>query len=176
MGAMSEGLTGAPGPLDPAQEQQLTKQLGRALVKAATTGWQRLRAEYRSAGRHVEMDLLVTGADGSTRPTRPPMEVVELFGRLRSGLYRPEQGTWLAAVYLIESDGNYSVDYVADTEPRWRRVPPPIGFQDELRWFPRAAEQIPGWLRMRAGLPPIIPPAQAAAPTPPRGQAQQPNG
>lgn len=156
---------GAPGGLGPAEQRRLTKRLGRTLVDAAGEGWQRVWAQYRAVGKHVEADLVVTGADGTQRAARPPMVAVELFGELRRGMYRPDRGTWLAATYTIEPSGGYAVDFEAEVEPAWRRVPPPIGFQDELRWFPRSAAAIPEWLRLRAG------PGGAASAAAPHGPA-----
>ncbi|OLR94951.1 hypothetical protein [Actinokineospora bangkokensis] len=137
-----------------ADEDRLVKQVGRAMVKVAGAHWQRIRAEYRAAGRHVEVDVLVTGADGVPVLVRPPVEVVEGLARLRELMHSPTRGTWLWAVYEIEPPGAFTCDWYPNDEPRWRRVPPPIGFQDELRTFPRAEEHIPDWLRLRAGLPP----------------------
>ncbi|MFC4858567.1 hypothetical protein [Actinophytocola glycyrrhizae] len=168
-----------------AEQDQLTRQVGRSLLTVAGEGWQRVRAEYRSAGRHIEVDVSVTGPDGVEHPVRPPQEVVEGLGRLRQGMYRPGRGTWLSGLYLLEPPSSFSAEFEPDIEPRWRRVPPPIGFADELKFFPRADEHIPDWLRQRAGLPPLPtaedqPPAggpsgsqgapqQSGEPTPPRG-------
>jgi hypothetical protein len=151
---------GEPRGLDAAEQERLTRQLGRALVGAAGPGWQRLWAQYRSAGRHVEADMVVVDQDRHQRPVRPPMATIELFGRLRGGMYGPERGTWLSATFTVESSGDYSVTYEADEEPAWRRVPPMMAFTDELRWFPRAEESVPDWLRTRAGLvrEPVTPP------------------
>ncbi|MGX7826770.1 hypothetical protein ACTG9Q_16920 [Actinokineospora sp. 24-640] len=128
---------------------RLTKQVGRAMVAVAGPRWQRLRAEYRSVGRHVEVDLTVTGADGEPVSVRPPTEMVEGLRTLRGGMYRAGRGTWISAVYEIEPPGDYTVEFEPDIEPTWRRVPPPIGFIDELRFFPREDSHIPGWLRAR---------------------------
>jgi len=137
-----------------AEQDQLTRQVGRALLTVAGADWQQIRAEYRSAGRHIEVDVLVKGPDGVERTVRPPQEVVDGLGRLRQGMYRPGRGTWLSALYLLDPPSSFSAEFEPDVEPRWRRVPPPIGFADELRFFPRGDEHIPDWLRMRAGLPP----------------------
>jgi hypothetical protein len=172
----------APEPeMDQARQDRLTRQVGRALLTIAPPDWRQIRAEYRSAGRHIEVDVFVTGADGQTVPVRPPEEVVEGLGRMRRGMYRPGQGTWLSAIYLLEPPSSFSVEFEPDVEPRWRRVPPPIGFQDELRFFPRSEEHIPVWLRQRAGLPPVAPDAatppergtQPSSPPPPGGHARQ---
>jgi hypothetical protein len=154
-----------------AEQDQLTRQVGRALLAVAGADWQQVRAEYRSAGRHVEVDVFVKGPDGVERPARPPQEVVDGLGRLRQGMYRPGRGTWLSALYVLDPPSAFSAEFEPDVEPRWRRVPPPIGFADELRFFPRADEHIPDWLRQRAGLPPIDGPA-----TPEGGSAPAPGG
>jgi len=137
-----------------AEQDQLTRQVGRALLSVAGADWQQVRAEYRSAGRHIEVDVLVKGPDGVERPARPPQEVVDGLGRLRQGMYRPGRGTWLSALYVLDPPSAFSAEFEPDVEPRWRRLPPPIGFADELRFFPREDAHIPDWLRQRAGLPP----------------------
>jgi len=152
-----------------AEQDQLTRQVGRALLTVAGADWQQVRAEYRSAGRHIEVDVIVKGPDGVERPMRPPQEVVDGLGRLRQGMYRPGRGTWLSALYVLDPPSAFSAEFEPDVEPRWRRVPPPIGFADELRFFPRGDEHIPDWLRQRAGLPPA-PGAQEAG----QGDAPQP--
>lgn len=148
-------------PLSEEEQTRLIKQIGRAMLPVLPQGWQRVRAEYRAAGRHIEVDLAFVGPDGQWRPVRPPMDVVQMFGRLRAGMYQPDRGTWLSAVYEIEAPAAFSVDFNAEVEPRWRNAPPVIGFQDELRTFPRQDERIPDWLRQRVGLPPL------PKPTPP---------
>jgi hypothetical protein len=154
--------------MEQAEQDQLTRQVGRALLTVADEGWTEVRAEYRSAGRHIEVDVFVTGPDGAPRPVRPPVEVVDGLGKLRQGMYRPGRGTWLSARYLLEPPSSFSAEFEPDVEPRWRRLPPPIGFADELRFYPRADEHIPGWLRQRAGLPPT----GDQPPTPPGGIQQ----
>lgn len=156
-------------PLTEQEQNQLVKQIGRAMLPALPPGWQRIRAEYRAAGRHIEVDLAFAGPDGQWRPVRPPMEVVQLFGKLRTGMYEPVRGTWLSAVYEIEAPAAFAVEFDAEDEPRWRNAPPVIGFQDELRAFPRQDERIPAWLRRRVGLPPL-PAPEPEAPQPVEAQ------
>lgn len=155
--------------MDPVEQNRLTKEVGRAMVRVAGQHWQKIRAEYRSAGRHVEVDLTITAHDGQEHAIRPPTEVVSGFARLRGGMYRPGRGTWLSAAYEIEPPGGFAVEFEPDEEPAWRTVPPPIGFMDELRFFPRSDEHIPDWLRARAGMPPAVSAETQAAHTPAGG-------
>lgn len=142
--------------------QQLIKQIGIALLAAAPPEWKHIRAEYRSAGRHIEADVVITGKDDQPSAVRPPLDVVELLGDLRTQMYREGRGTWLSCVYTLDHPSAYNAEFDPDTEPRWRRVPPPIGFQDELRRFPREDAHIPEWLRLRAGLPSLVEPTPTA--------------
>ncbi|OXM67364.1 ferredoxin [Amycolatopsis vastitatis] len=148
-------MTQPPGP---DQQHELVRQIGAVLTAPLPPGWRQVRIEYRAAGRHVETDLLVTGPDGVPRPVSPHPEAVRLLGVLRSGMYRPGLGTWLGAILVFEPGlESPDAEFVRpDLEPPFRRPPPPIGFQDELRFFPRAEEHIPGWLRERAGLTPLV--------------------
>ncbi|MFE6610323.1 ferredoxin [Amycolatopsis sp. NPDC057786] len=157
-------MTMPPGPLGPEQQQQIITQIGNGLASMAPPGWRRLRTEHRAAGRHLETDVLITGPDGTTHSVAPPPELVQLLGTLRAGMYQPGQGTWLGATLTFDPVQGVAADFTLDQEPAWRRPPPPIGFQDELRFFPRAEENIPPWLRQRAGLEPApvaTPPAEA---------------
>ncbi|WP_424185221.1 hypothetical protein ACOBQX_25485 [Actinokineospora sp. G85] len=157
--------TGTPG--GGVSVKRMTKEVGRALVRAAGQDWTHIRAEYRAAGRHIEVDLIIAGPDGAPRLARPPAEVVEGLGRIRRAMYRPGEGTWLSAIYEISPDGSYTWECEPNLEPVWRRVPPPIGFQDELRDHPRDEANTPDWLRARAGLPPRPAEPVPDTPTPP---------
>ncbi|WP_410620553.1 ferredoxin [Amycolatopsis sp. cmx-8-4] len=149
------------GPLRPEQQHELVRQIGAVLTGQVPPGWRQLRVEYRAAGRHIEADLLVTAPDGLPRTLPPHPEAVRLLGVLRAGMYQPGLGTWLGAVLVFDPGGPADADFGRpDLEPPFRHQPPPIGFQDELRFFPRADEQIPGWLRERAGLPTPAPAPQ----------------
>ncbi|MET1072736.1 MAG: hypothetical protein ABWY11_08845 [Umezawaea sp.] len=152
-------------PLTDQEQQVLVRQIGRAMLPALPPGWQRVRTEYRAAGRHIEVDMSFAGPDGQFQPLRPPMDVVTLLGQLRAGMHAADRGTWLTAVYELEAPSAFTVDFNSEDEPRWRNAPPPIGLQDELRTFPRTEDRIPGWWRQRIGMPP----ADAPVDTPPGG-------
>ncbi|GAA1027429.1 hypothetical protein [Amycolatopsis albidoflavus] len=161
-------MTRPPVPLSPAQQQDLVQQIGQAAAAALPAGWQQLQVVCRAAGRHVEVDVNVLAPDNRTYPVQPHPELPRLFGALRTGMYQPGRGTWLSATLVFSPQRPPFTDYQPDAEPRWRQIPPPIGFQDELRFFPREDRFVPPWLRQRAGSavpPPAVP--GAGAPTPP---------
>lgn len=155
-----------PVALRPDQQRQLLSQIGQAVTGAIPPSTRQVQVHYRAAGRHVEVDLVILAPDGTTRMERPSDEAVHLLGALRSGMYQAERGTWLAAELTFRPDGPPTVEFVIDEEPRWRRVPPQVGFRDELVTFPRAEQFLPAWLRRRAGAEP--------APTAPRPNIRTP--
>jgi hypothetical protein len=154
--------------LTPEQRQRSIGQIGQVLAGSVPSGWRQLRAEYRAAGRHIEVDVIVTGPDGVARSVPPPPPVVQLLGNLRAGMYQPGRGTWLGVILVFDPVRPPHAEFVIDEEPRWRRLPPPVGFQDELRFFPRAEQFLPAWLRGRAG----VAPGPAVPETLPAGSAE----
>ncbi|PPK63264.1 ferredoxin [Actinokineospora auranticolor] len=138
-------------PLTAAQRDDLVDRVARLLGSVEPGGWRAVRAELRAAGQHVEVDVVVTGVDGFTHSVRPHPEVPRLLGLLRSGMYQPGRGTWLTGSVEVDPAGAVRVAFVLDEEPRWRSVPPPVGFQDELKSFPRNDNFVPPWWRHRAG-------------------------
>jgi hypothetical protein len=141
-------VTRPPGPLRP---EQLIAQIGQLIAPGLPV---RVRVEYRAMGRHIEADVLISGPDGVPRPVRPDPMVVQLLGTLRTAMYQPGRGTWLSAVLEFAPSAAPATQFVTDEEPRWRRMPPPVGFADELRFFPREDRFVPDWLRARAGVTP----------------------
>ncbi|MGW7534191.1 hypothetical protein [Amycolatopsis sp. NPDC054798] len=164
-------MTRPPVPLTPAQQQDLVQQIGQAAAAALPAGWQQLHVVCRAAGRHVEVDVAVLAPDNRTYPVQPHPELPRLFGVLRTGMYQPGRGTWLSATLVFSPQRPPFADYQPDVEPRWRQLPPPIGFQDELRFFPREDRFVPPWLRQRAGAA-AMPPPVPGAPMPPGAPGQ----
>ncbi|EFL10836.1 hypothetical protein [Streptomyces sp. AA4] len=157
-------MTRPPVPLTAAQQQELVQQIGQAAAAALPAGWQQLQVVCRAAGRHVEVDVAVLAPDNRTYPVQPHPDLPRLLGVLRTGMYQPGRGTWLSATLVFSPQRPPYADYQPDVEPRWRQLPPPIGFQDELRFFPREDRFVPPWLRQRAG---VVPGGVAGQPVPP---------
>lgn len=142
-----------PGTLDQAEQQRLIQEIGRLVVHALPPGWQETHVEYRAAGVHDEVSAVLIAPNGTQVPLAAPVDVKRLFVRLREGMYQPERGTWVSALYRLQRPGSYAVDFNGDQEPTWQNPPPPQAYIDELRMFPRPAESTPDWLARYSGAP-----------------------
>ncbi|MBM7812806.1 hypothetical protein JOE68_003671 [Saccharothrix algeriensis] len=150
-----------PKPLNPTEQDALVKQIGLTLMRAAPDDWRHVAAEYRATGRYFELAAEVRSADGTMRAWSPPQEVAGLFSRLRAGMYREGRGSWSNARYQLDHPSSYNLDFDR-AEPAWQTPPPPQAYVDEMRFFPRAEENVPDWLRRRLA-------QQPAPPAPQRG-------
>ncbi|HWO58738.1 MAG TPA: hypothetical protein VNO31_01685, partial [Umezawaea sp.] len=149
-----------PKPLNPTEQDALVKQIGLTLMRAAPEGWQNVVADYRATGRYFELSAEVRAADGSSQGWAPPQEVAALFSRLRAGMHLEGRGSWSNARYQLDQPASYNLDFDR-TEPKWQTPPPPQAYVDEMRFFPRAEENVPDWLRKwlpPGGQPPVAPP------------------
>ncbi|EIE99549.1 hypothetical protein SacglDRAFT_02657 [Saccharomonospora glauca K62] len=149
-----EPMTNASAPLDERQRDELVTRAGELLAETAPPGWTQLLCEYRGVGTHTEVDAMAFDAEGSPLPVRPPAEVADLLGRLRTGMAEPGRGTWLSATVTVDPSGAAYADFAYYTQPRWRSNPMREGFRDELRIHPRDDAHLPAWLRRLAGLVP----------------------
>jgi hypothetical protein len=157
-----------PKPLNPTEQDALVKQIGLTLMRAAPEGWQHVVADYRATGRYFELSAEVRSADGSAQGWAPPQEVAALFSRLRAGMHREGRGSWSNARYQLDQPASYNLDFDR-TEPKWQTPPPPQAYVDEMRFFPRAEENVPEWLRK------WLPSGQVPA-APPSASSQAPRG
>ncbi|GAA0525666.1 TNT domain-containing protein [Saccharopolyspora thermophila] len=138
-----------PTAISPEEQEQIARRIGVVLLQAAPEDWQEITVEYRATGEYHDLLGEVAGQDGSSRPWEPPAELQDIFERLREGMYRPDVGTWLSALYVVERPSSYRIDINFDSEPRWQRPLPRAAYIDELRRYPRAEENIPDWMRER---------------------------
>jgi len=149
-GMSQPGPQEAAGSLDEAAQQQLIQEIGRTIVQALPPGWQEARVEYRAVGEHYELVAQLQAPNGTVVPLAPPVETAGHFQWLRHGMYHPDRGTWVSALYQLRRPGSYTVDFNGDQEPAWHTAPPPQAYADELRRYPRPAESTPEWLSRQA--------------------------
>ncbi|WP_190820978.1 TNT domain-containing protein [Saccharopolyspora pogona] len=138
-----------PTAISPEEQEQIARRIGVLLLQGAPEDWQEITVEYRATGEYHDLLGEVAAQDGSSRPWEPPIELQEIFERLREGMYRPDVGTWLSALYVVERPSSYRIDINFDSEPLWQRPLPRAAYVDELRRYPRAEENVPDWMRER---------------------------
>ena len=145
-----------PTAISPEEQEQIARRIGVLLLQAAPEDWQQITVEYRATGEYHDLLGEVITQEGGTHPWEPPADLQEIFERLREGMYRPDVGTWLSALYVVERPSSYRIDINFDTEPRWQRPLPRAAYVDELRRYPRSDENVPDWLREKidGGQPP----------------------
>ncbi|WP_395474920.1 glycohydrolase toxin TNT-related protein [Saccharopolyspora spinosa] len=138
-----------PTAISPEEQEQIARRIGVLLLQGAPEDWQEITVEYRATGEYHDLLGEVAAQDGSSRPWEPPIELQEIFERLREGMYRPDVGTWLSALYVVERPSSYRIDINFDSEPLWQRPLPRAAYVDELRRYPRAEENVPDWMQER---------------------------
>ncbi len=136
-----------PQPSDPDSEA-LIKKIGMALLQAVPEHWNQLSLEFREVGRYYEVAAELTDADGHVEPWTPPQDIAGQFAALRGAMHDEPGGTWFNARYTIERPARYNLDFDR-AEPNWRMPPPMQAYHDELKFFPRADEDVPEWLMRR---------------------------
>ncbi|MGH3438700.1 MAG: glycohydrolase toxin TNT-related protein [Sciscionella sp.] len=134
--------------MSPQEQEGLVKQIGLAIINSAPQEWQKIRTEFRAAGRYFELASEVTGADGAVTPWTASQDIAMIFARLRAGMHSEPGGTWFNARYTIERPASYNLEFDR-AEPQWRTPPPPAAYRDELRFFPRSDDDVPEWLMRR---------------------------
>ncbi|TDC92847.1 DUF4237 domain-containing protein [Saccharopolyspora aridisoli] len=138
-----------PTAISPEEQEQIARKIGVLLLQGAPEDWQEITVEYRATGEYTDLLGELTAQDGSSRSLEPPVELREIFERLREGMYRPDVGTWLSALYVVERPSSYRIDINFDTEPQWQRPLPRAAYVDELRRYPRSEDNIPDWMQER---------------------------
>ncbi|TWF92961.1 TNT domain-containing protein [Saccharopolyspora dendranthemae] len=138
-----------PTAISPEEQEQIARKIGVLLLQGAPEDWQEITVEYRATGEYTDLLGELTAQDGSSRSLEPPTELREIFERLREGMYRPDVGTWLSALYVVERPSSYRIDINFDTEPQWQRPLPRAAYVDELRRYPRSEDNIPDWMQER---------------------------
>jgi len=141
-----------PKPLNPTEQDALVKQIGLTLMRAAPEDWRSVIAQYRATGRYFELESEMRLQDGTSHAWAPPQEVASLFARLRAGMHREGRGSWTNARYQLDHPSSYNLDFDR-AEPVWQTPPPQQAYFDEMRFFPRADENVPEWLRRRLNPP-----------------------
>ncbi|RCW38806.1 uncharacterized protein DUF4237 [Halopolyspora algeriensis] len=170
-----------PTAISPEEQEQIARRIGVLLLQEAPEDWQQITVEYRATGEYRDLLGETARQDGSTETWQPPEELLGIFEHLREGMYRPDVGTWISALYIVERPSSYRIDINFDEEPQWQQPLPGAAYVDELRRYPRSEENIPDWMRARlegsssngAPQPPQLQPPEPQPPEPQPPEPQQ---
>lgn len=152
-----------PTAISPEEQEQVARRIGVLLLRSANEDWQQIMVEYRATGDYHDLLGEVTTQSGAHEAWEPPDELVSIFEHLREGMYRPDVGTWLSALYVVERPSSYRIDINFDTEPQWNRSLPRAAYVDEFRRYPRADENVPDWVQAKldSSVPSVHEPAES---------------
>lgn len=139
------------GHLNHAQQQEILKKVGEAILKEAPEGWERIIYNRESVIDHSSSLTIIEFSDGSSVREWPPVMVGVELDDLRAGMYAQGKGTWFSLEYIITRPGNFKVYYNYDEDPNIA-FPTPWGFTNDLKYFPRDEQHIPDWLHEKLQL------------------------
>ncbi|MFD2417990.1 TNT domain-containing protein [Amycolatopsis pigmentata] len=137
--------------------EALVRAIARSLRQALPDGWERVAAQFRQVGDYAEIEVRSVGS-GLSVSLPAPVQLGQLFVRLRSAMYLAGLGTWFKGTLTLEAPAQFHFDYDKTNEPTWRLAPgedrlTARSYDAELEYFPRDRKQVPDWLAAKAGLP-----------------------
>ncbi|MDR7302597.1 glycohydrolase toxin TNT-related protein [Haloactinomyces albus] len=138
-----------PTAISPEEQEQIARKIGVLLLQGAPEDWQQITVEYRATGDYHDLLGETARQDGSTETWEPPEDLLGIFEHLREGMYRPDVGTWISALYIVERPSSYRIDINFDEEPQWQQPLPRAAYVDELHRYPRSEENVPDWMRAK---------------------------
>ncbi|WP_278261852.1 hypothetical protein [Nocardia sp. AG03] len=116
------------------------------LIESAPTGWTRIRYTiYSTIDHHAYKSVAITD-QSSEIPLFPSPELIELFHTLRTSMFEPGKGTWLAAVYEFDQDGDYNFAFDYDSKLPVEMGLSPDDYARDFEHFPRDTSNLPKWL------------------------------
>ncbi|NKZ02127.1 hypothetical protein [Nocardiopsis alborubida] len=138
--------------MEPAQQQELVREMALELVEAAPEGWASMSYRYEYIGGVAAMENLVTFEGGETERKRHPRSVDEKADTLKREMYQRGRGTWLAMWVSVTGPGEFEAGFHYDRDLGVHPIPPsPESYVFELRKFPRDDDAVSDWLGERIG-------------------------
>lgn len=128
-------------------QSEFIQEAVQGLVSRAPEGWSELTYTYRSTVGFSSSDLEFRLADGSTKGGTAPVAVLDAMDDLRRVMHEPGKGTWFTAVISVDSSLKYRTSFDYDSEPNFVPEINAGSYLDDVRHFPRSAENTPAWLK-----------------------------
>ncbi|RSN43871.1 hypothetical protein [Actinomadura sp. WAC 06369] len=137
--------------MNPEEQQEALTEVGKLLLSTAPANWSEIRYSIHALACFAKSLIEAKLETGENIRLRPPMSMGTRMLELRTAMYRPGQGTWFSANYVITKPSDYTVDFDYDSEPNFSPdafhfEPTPETYVEDLGFFPRDEEHIPDWL------------------------------
>jgi hypothetical protein len=133
--------------LNPEQQNELLGELTALVVAGQQPDWREVLIDYRHIGRLTDGAVGALEPSGDYRLWEPPVEVWRMLQRLRGGMYRDGEGTWVSARLTITPPSRFAVQYNWRNKPSFPAWPDAEQFVVEQERFPRTEAYMPDWFR-----------------------------
>jgi hypothetical protein len=135
------------GHLGPVEESELISDIGMEVFDSVEGEWVSLVYTASAVGGYSSFSLNVLRDDGNHEALTSPDGSAIKSLKLRSGMYKQNQGTWFSMKILIESSGKFSCEFNYDEPPYFSIPPSDKEYLRDLKLFPRDQEHMPSWLQ-----------------------------
>ncbi|MDA2805898.1 hypothetical protein [Nocardiopsis suaedae] len=129
------------------EEKELVEEAVRVLARGLPEGWSEVKFRADALHGYMETYGIVTMEDGGQKEFNGNFVILKVLHDLRVGMYMQDKGTWYSMRILLDGNGKYSVNYNYNYAPRFNVPPTNQTYLEDLKYFPREEEQIPGWLK-----------------------------
>ena len=126
------------------EQTAIYQRIAGALFDSLPAGWTSVEVTVSMIHFAARFECTCTTADGARQSVEAPDELWDEFTRLRELTYVPDRGAWLVAVFRLDHEGRFSVDFDYDRKPNLVAVTDD-DYLEDLEKYPRAPELIPDW-------------------------------
>ncbi|MFC6011315.1 hypothetical protein [Nocardia lasii] len=139
------------------EQAEVLAEITDRLEITAPPGWNRIILQYVAIGDNNwggASAVVFNKQDQMIQIWKPPIDVDEMFAKLRAGMSRPGRGSWMKVDYVLYYPDYYSVDYANTidlSEFYTDNLPTPADCIREMALFPRTEGNIPHWMHELLG-------------------------
>lgn len=133
--------------IGPDEQHDIIHKMCLLLVESSPDSWHEIQFLRSAVYGYAMSQMVVTFENGETERKRFHRDVNTSSDKLRSGMYKKDQGTWFSMKIVISRPGKFRSEFNYDERPDFMLWPSPQNFAEDLEEFPRSPEHIPDWLR-----------------------------
>jgi len=137
---------------EPLHDTEITADLYERAVVDETiallgSDWQSALLWVSAVGHDAAGGIRVKRPDDTVDTVPASAALRELLFEYKQFAHDPVTGTWISGRIHITSPADYRADFSRDCLPDWVPTPTPDSIRQELADYPRAADEIPAWMR-----------------------------